>query len=69
MKYRLFCFLKYFFSVICQLLEHESHGVLSLLEEIHVQSDSGYLNRVEQCCAGHSYCLVADATLPQYTFQ
>ncbi|XP_063930760.1 unconventional myosin-Ib [Zophobas morio] len=55
--------------VICQLLEHESHGILTLLEEPHVQSDSAYLMRVEQCCAGHSYCLAADATLPQYSFQ
>jgi myosin-1 len=55
--------------VICQLLEHESHGILTLLEESHVQSDSAYITRVEQCCAGHSYCLAADATLPPYCFQ
>ncbi|XP_018577928.1 unconventional myosin-Ib [Anoplophora glabripennis] len=55
--------------VICQLLEHESHGVLPLLEEPHVQSDAAYLCRVEQCCAGHSHCLAADATLPSHSFQ
>ncbi|KAJ8930515.1 hypothetical protein NQ314_016677 [Rhamnusium bicolor] len=55
--------------VICQLLEHESHGILSLLEEPHVQSDAAYLARVEQCCAGHSHCLAADATLPSHSFQ
>ncbi|KAJ8960489.1 hypothetical protein NQ318_013773 [Aromia moschata] len=55
--------------VICQLLEHESHGILSLLEEPHVHSDSAYLSRVEQCCAGHSHCLAADATLPPHSFQ
>ncbi|KAJ8921520.1 hypothetical protein NQ315_003138 [Exocentrus adspersus] len=55
--------------VICQLLEHDSHGVLSLLEEPHVQSDAAYLSRVEQCCAGHSHCLTADATLPSHSFQ
>ncbi|XP_057666358.1 unconventional myosin-Ib isoform X2 [Diorhabda carinulata] len=54
---------------ICQLLEHESHGILSLLEEAHVQSDSTYLKRVAQCCAGHSHCLAADSQLPADTFQ
>lgn len=54
---------------ICQLLEHESHGILSLLDEPHVQCDQTYLTRVEQCCAGHSYCLAADPTLPPYCFQ
>ncbi|KAG5887700.1 hypothetical protein JTB14_010771 [Gonioctena quinquepunctata] len=55
--------------VICQLLEHESHGILSLLEEPHVHSDAAYLTRVEQCCAGHSHCLAADSTLPSSTFE
>ncbi|CAH1188714.1 unnamed protein product [Phyllotreta striolata] len=54
---------------ICQLLEHEKHGVLSLLEEPHVQCDAAYLTRVEQCCAGHSHCLAADSILPLHSFQ
>ncbi|XP_060526274.1 unconventional myosin-Ib-like isoform X1 [Cylas formicarius] len=55
--------------VICQLLEHENHGILSLLEEPHVQCDTAYLTRVEQCSSGHSHCLLADNNLPVYTFQ
>ncbi|XP_028141300.1 unconventional myosin-Ib [Diabrotica virgifera virgifera] len=54
---------------ICQLLEHESHGILSLLEEPHVQCDAAYLTRLEQCCAGHSHCLAADSLLPAHSFQ
>ncbi|RZC34920.1 unconventional myosin-Ia, partial [Asbolus verrucosus] len=61
---------EYFNNItICQLLEHENYGILSLLEEPHIQNDAAYLTRVEQCCAGHSHCLAADATLPQYCFQ
>ncbi|XP_074034109.1 myosin 95E [Leptinotarsa decemlineata] len=55
--------------VICQLLEHESHGILSLLEEPRVQTDAAYLARVGQCCAGHSHCLAADSTLPLSCFE
>lgn len=57
------------FRNICQLLDREFHGVLGLLEEPQVQNDLSYLSRVEQCCAGHSHCLAADATLPQNSFQ
>nr|XP_023021805.1 unconventional myosin-Ia [Leptinotarsa decemlineata] len=55
--------------VICQLLEHESHGILSLLEEPRVQTDAAYFARVGQCCAGHSHCLAADSTLPLSCFE
>lgn len=57
------------FRNICQLLDREFHGVLGLLEEPQVQNDSSYLTRLEQCCAGHSHCLAADATLPENSFQ
>ncbi|XP_017783623.1 PREDICTED: unconventional myosin-Ib isoform X2 [Nicrophorus vespilloides] len=54
---------------ICQLLEHENHGILSLLDEPHVHCDQTYLTRLEQCCAGHSHCLAGDPSLPPYSFQ
>lgn len=54
---------------ICQLLEHEKHGILSLMNEPHVHNDGTYLARVEQCCAGHLHCLAADAALPPFCFQ
>ncbi|XP_066141982.1 unconventional myosin-Ib isoform X1 [Euwallacea fornicatus] len=43
---------------ICQLLEHENHGILTLLEEPHIHSDDAYLGRLEQCCSGHTHCLI-----------
>ncbi|KAL3276527.1 hypothetical protein HHI36_011904 [Cryptolaemus montrouzieri] len=55
--------------VICQLLENESHGVLTLLDEPNILTDSMYLTRVEQCCAGHSHCLTSDSSLPLDSFQ
>ncbi|GJQ73930.1 Myo1C [Trypoxylus dichotomus] len=62
--------IEYFNNInICQLLEHENHGILPLLDESHVLCDQTYLTRVEQCCAGHSHCLVADPTLPTLSFQ
>lgn len=47
----------------------DSHGILSLLDEPHVQCDGGFLTRVEQCWAGHSHCSAADPTLPANSFQ
>ncbi|KAI4459898.1 myosin [Holotrichia oblita] len=62
--------IEYFNNInICQLLEHENHGILSLLDESHVLCDQTYLTRVEQCCAGHSHCLAADPSLPTLSFQ
>ncbi|XP_065169403.1 unconventional myosin-Ia isoform X2 [Atheta coriaria] len=62
--------IEYFNNIgICQLLEHEKHGVLTLLDELHVHCDQTYLTRVEQCCAGHSHCLAADPSLPSFHFQ
>ncbi|XP_045467548.1 unconventional myosin-Ia [Harmonia axyridis] len=55
--------------VICQLLENDSHGILTLLEEPNILSDSVYLTRVEQCCSGHSHCLTSDSSLPIDSFQ
>ncbi|KAK4881521.1 hypothetical protein RN001_004840 [Aquatica leii] len=54
---------------ICQLLEHEKHGLLPLLNEPHVQCDSVYWSRVEQCCSGHTHCLTTDTNLPPFCFQ
>lgn len=60
---------KAFFSVICQLLEYDKHGILPLLDELLIHSDATYLTRIEQCCGGHSHCLVADSSLPSNSFQ
>lgn len=56
-------------AIICQLLENENHGILSLLEEQKIQSDDSYLTRMEQCCAGHSHYIIGDPTLPPNIFQ
>ncbi|XP_030747768.1 unconventional myosin-Ib [Sitophilus oryzae] len=50
--------------IICQLLENENHGILSLLEEPHIQTDSDYLTRLEQCCSGHMHCLIDEVNSP-----
>ncbi|KAF7273349.1 hypothetical protein GWI33_013937 [Rhynchophorus ferrugineus] len=50
--------------VICQLLENENHGVLSLLEEPHIHTDGDYLTRLEQCCSGHMHCLIDEVNSP-----
>ncbi|CAG9766650.1 unnamed protein product [Ceutorhynchus assimilis] len=49
---------------ICQLLEHENHGILSLLEEPHIQTDDEYFTRLEQCCSGHTHCLIDEVNTP-----
>lgn len=57
------------YFIISFSYEQESHGILSLLDEPHVQCDAAFLTRVEQCWAGHSHCLAADPTLPPNSFQ
>lgn len=56
-------------SVVCDLIEQESHGILTVLDEPHVQCDAAFLTRVEQCWAGHSHCLAADPSLSPNSFQ
>ncbi|XP_050303869.1 unconventional myosin-Ib [Anthonomus grandis grandis] len=57
--------IEYFNNIsICQLLENENHGILSLLEESHVETDESYLTRLEQCCSGHTHCLIDEVNAP-----
>ncbi|XP_019763292.2 unconventional myosin-Ib [Dendroctonus ponderosae] len=53
---------------ICQLFETDNHGILALLEEPHVQTDETFLMRLEQCCSGHTHCLI-DAVNNANSFQ
>ncbi|KAL1516445.1 hypothetical protein ABEB36_000361 [Hypothenemus hampei] len=49
---------------ICQLLEPENYGVLSLLNQANVQTDQVFHVRLTQCCAGHTYCSIDSDTMP-----
>lgn len=55
--------------VICDLIDKRNHGMLVLLEEAHVHTDEAFFTRLQQCCAGHTHCLLADTNLPPQSFQ
>ncbi|XP_017113742.1 unconventional myosin-Ia isoform X2 [Drosophila elegans] len=38
---------------ICELIDKPSYGILSLINESHLNSNEALLLRVQQCCAGH----------------
>ncbi|XP_043946951.1 unconventional myosin-Ia isoform X2 [Drosophila biarmipes] len=38
---------------ICELIDKPSYGILSLINESHLNSNEALLSRVQQCCAGH----------------
>nr|NP_001027204.2 myosin 95E, isoform J [Drosophila melanogaster]NP_996279.1 myosin 95E, isoform B [Drosophila melanogaster]AAL91725.1 unconventional myosin 95E isoform II [Drosophila melanogaster]AAS65204.1 myosin 95E, isoform B [Drosophila melanogaster]AAZ52540.2 myosin 95E, isoform J [Drosophila melanogaster] len=38
---------------ICELIDKPSYGILSLINEPHLNSNDALLLRVQQCCAGH----------------
>ncbi|EDV44259.1 uncharacterized protein Dana_GF18892, isoform C [Drosophila ananassae] len=38
---------------ICELIDKPSYGILSLINESHLNSNESLLLRVQQCCAGH----------------
>ncbi|XP_053945830.1 unconventional myosin-Ib isoform X2 [Anastrepha ludens] len=38
---------------ICELIDKPSYGILSLINEPHLNSNEALLLRIQQCCAGH----------------
>lgn len=38
---------------ICELIDKPSYGILSLINETHLNTDEALLQRIQQCCAGH----------------
>ncbi|PSN37292.1 Unconventional myosin-Ib [Blattella germanica] len=52
-------------SIICELIEKNNHGILSMLDEeclkSGVVSDEVFLSKLAQCCAGNTHCEVKGA--------
>ncbi|GFG33445.1 hypothetical protein Cfor_10035, partial [Coptotermes formosanus] len=59
-------------SVICELIETNNHGILSMLDEECLKSgalsDEVFLSKLAQCCAGNSHCEVKGTTASQRNF-
>nr|CAD7425307.1 unnamed protein product [Timema monikensis] len=67
-------------SVVCDLIEKNHHGILSMLDEECLKSgflsDEVFLSKLAQCCAGNSHCEVrhrgagiSDNNLPANCFR
>ncbi|KDR19422.1 hypothetical protein L798_06196, partial [Zootermopsis nevadensis] len=59
-------------SVICELIEKNNHGILSMLDEeclkSGVLSDELFLSKLAQCFAGNSHCEVKGTSVFQRNF-
>ncbi|XP_037946319.1 unconventional myosin-Ib [Teleopsis dalmanni] len=38
---------------ICELIDKPNYGILSLINEAHLNTNEALLQRIQQCCAGH----------------
>ncbi|XP_033606436.1 unconventional myosin-Ia isoform X2 [Cryptotermes secundus] len=59
-------------SVICELIEKNNHGILSMLDEeclkSGVLSDEVFLRKLAQCCADNSHCEVKGTAVSHRNF-
>lgn len=54
---------------ICELIDKQNYGILSLLNEPHITSDDGILLRMQQCCAGHPNFMTTGPSLTSSCFK
>lgn len=47
---------------ICELIDKQNYGILTLLDEPHINCDNALLLRLQQCCAGNPNFLSQDTT-------